>query len=502
MAHVYADLVAQYTETTGTGGYAMTAAVANRRAFGAVLANGDTTDYQVTGVDASGNAAWEVGVGTYASTGATLARTTIRASSTGSAISWGPGVKTVTLVQAAGSFVSTNPANGHIKASGITPANGAIPIGNGVDFTVGTISGTANRVNVTLGAGTIVLSGPQDLHTGASPTFAGQTISTLNTPFTAYTDGTRTLNVGVDSANTSLSAFFNSKNGARFLANNGTVTALAYNSAGLVSVGSRTSAVNGESFIIAPTASSAVGATVKVGIANSGSGDGSPNSVFFGIDGPAFGGVGFLDTAQSGVAAATPVELRTGGSAQVKIIPTASANRCITLTGSNGGDSAISTSAGRLSLMSADNVLNLAGGLEVGTLGSGDRASYVDLHAYGAPNANDYSARIIRAAGTNGALALLNVGTGGFEVWNNFAQHLSVPHVPSANRYPVLYASNGGNPTISTSAGHLFLTSVGGGIVLTNLGIDPSSPLDGMLYYNNATNKFRGYAGGTWVDLH
>lgn len=51
-------------------------------------------------------------------------------------------------------------------------ANGALLIGNGSGMVLATITGTANRVTVTNGAGTITLSGPQDLATGSSPTFA------------------------------------------------------------------------------------------------------------------------------------------------------------------------------------------------------------------------------------------------------------------------------------------------------------------------------------------
>lgn len=43
------------------------------------------------------------------------------------------------------------------------PANGAIDIGNGTAFVRTTITGTANRVTVTNGAGTITLTAPQDL---------------------------------------------------------------------------------------------------------------------------------------------------------------------------------------------------------------------------------------------------------------------------------------------------------------------------------------------------
>ncbi len=54
-----------------------------------------------------------------------------------------------------------------------TPANGQVPIGNGIGLTLATLTGTANRVTVTNGAGAITLSGPQDLHASATPTLGG-----------------------------------------------------------------------------------------------------------------------------------------------------------------------------------------------------------------------------------------------------------------------------------------------------------------------------------------
>lgn len=62
---------------------------------------------------------------------------------------------------------------------GTTPTNGQIPIGNGTNYVAAAITGTANRVTVTNGAGTITLSGPQDLAAASSPTFTGLTVSGL-----------------------------------------------------------------------------------------------------------------------------------------------------------------------------------------------------------------------------------------------------------------------------------------------------------------------------------
>jgi hypothetical protein len=66
-----------------------------------VLADGDTTYYAITN-----DTDWEVGVGTYSTTGPTLARTTILASSNGgSAVSWGAGVKNIFISYAASKAV-------------------------------------------------------------------------------------------------------------------------------------------------------------------------------------------------------------------------------------------------------------------------------------------------------------------------------------------------------------------------------------------------------------
>lgn len=82
--------------------------------------------------------------------------------------------------------------------------DGQLLIGRtGLAPVAGAISGTANRVTVTLGVGTVTLSAPQDIHSAASPTFAGLTLSagltltggtvTVSTPILT---GTQTWNAG------------------------------------------------------------------------------------------------------------------------------------------------------------------------------------------------------------------------------------------------------------------------------------------------------------------
>lgn len=90
------------------------------------------------------------------------------------------------IVSKGGTGAATLTDHGLLVGSGtdaVTPlaaaTNGQIPIGSaGADPVLAEITGTANQVTVTNGAGTITLSLPQNIHTGASPTFAGLTLST------------------------------------------------------------------------------------------------------------------------------------------------------------------------------------------------------------------------------------------------------------------------------------------------------------------------------------
>lgn len=96
MALVYADFTQESTNTTGTGTYTLGGATAPYQAF-SVIGDGNTCTYSVTdGTD------FEVVLGTYALSGTTLTRDSILSSSNGgSAVNWGAGTKTVSLVHAA-----------------------------------------------------------------------------------------------------------------------------------------------------------------------------------------------------------------------------------------------------------------------------------------------------------------------------------------------------------------------------------------------------------------
>jgi hypothetical protein len=146
MPFIVADRVKETTTTTGTGSYTLAGAVANFRAFSSVCANTDTVNYAA--VDNAG-AGWEVGLGTW-STGGTLARTTIYASSNGgSAVNWSAGTREIFLTAAA-TFLASRAASGaNSDITSLTGLTTALSVGQG-----GTGAATLTANNVLLGNGT------------------------------------------------------------------------------------------------------------------------------------------------------------------------------------------------------------------------------------------------------------------------------------------------------------------------------------------------------------
>lgn len=92
MALVVADRVKETTTVTGTGTATLLGASVGFQSF-AVIGNGNTTYYCIAG---QGTSEWEVGIGTYTTSGTTLARTTILSSSNaGALVSFSAGTKDV-----------------------------------------------------------------------------------------------------------------------------------------------------------------------------------------------------------------------------------------------------------------------------------------------------------------------------------------------------------------------------------------------------------------------
>ena len=109
MAFVIADRVRETTTTTGTGTITLAGAVTNFETFTANLSNSDTTYYAI--VDNT-NSDFEVGLGTFTSSGTTLARSTIIASSnSNSAVDFGSGTKDVFITVPASKIVVEDGSN-------------------------------------------------------------------------------------------------------------------------------------------------------------------------------------------------------------------------------------------------------------------------------------------------------------------------------------------------------------------------------------------------------
>jgi len=111
MALVLADRVRETTTTTGTGSVTLLGAFQGYQTF-AVIGNTNTTYYTIA--EQNGNN-WEVGIGTYSTTGPTLARTTVLSSSnSGSLVNFAAGTKDVFVTYPAEYSVTNNPPTQNI----------------------------------------------------------------------------------------------------------------------------------------------------------------------------------------------------------------------------------------------------------------------------------------------------------------------------------------------------------------------------------------------------
>lgn len=132
MALVLADRVKETTTTTGTGTITLAGASTGFQSF-AAIGNGNQTYYTIAG---QGTAEWEVGIGTYTSSGTTLSRTTVLASSnSGSLVNFSAGTKDVFSDYPAGKAVYWDSALGNAAAAPEFSATNGLFVNN---MTVGT----------------------------------------------------------------------------------------------------------------------------------------------------------------------------------------------------------------------------------------------------------------------------------------------------------------------------------------------------------------------------
>lgn len=195
MALILKDRVKVTSTSTGTGTFTLGSAVTGYQDF-SVIGNGNTTYYAI--VDGANNT-WEVGIGTYSSTGPNLSRDTIlESSSGGSAVDFGAGEKSVFVtypaeraVWAGGSNNTVAIANGGTNSTA-TPTDGGVAYGDGDSYQF-TSAGTAGQVLSSNGS-----SAPSWIDV-SSPAKAGGAIIVNNTTASvSYTidTGTNGLSVG------------------------------------------------------------------------------------------------------------------------------------------------------------------------------------------------------------------------------------------------------------------------------------------------------------------
>jgi hypothetical protein len=121
---LFYDRVLETSTTTGTGTYTLAGAVTGYQSFAAV-GNSNTCHYVAFEVDASGNpsGSWEVGVGTYTTSGTTLARTEVIASTnSNNAVSWSAGTRRIALTTPASIAIpSINAPGGRLSLTTAVP---------------------------------------------------------------------------------------------------------------------------------------------------------------------------------------------------------------------------------------------------------------------------------------------------------------------------------------------------------------------------------------------
>jgi len=212
MALVIKDRVKETTTTTGTGAITLAGAATNFQTFTSVLSNADTTFYAI--IDDT-NGAFEVGIGTFASSGTTLTRTTVlESSNSGSAVNLGSGAKQVFMTYPAEKSVFLDASNQLvINGSAVTSTVAELNIIDGGTSATSTTIVDADRV-VLNDNGTMVQVAVTDL----AAYFDDEITAMPNLVTTAATT------VGALNSGSITSGFGSIDNGSSAIATTGTIT--------------------------------------------------------------------------------------------------------------------------------------------------------------------------------------------------------------------------------------------------------------------------------------
>ena len=155
MALVLKDRVQETCTSPGTGDVSLLGATTGYQTFSSAIGNGNTCYYAIAD---QGGANWEVGLGTYVSSGNVLQRTTIFASSnSGSTVNFSTGVQTVFVTYPSSKSVNLDSSNN------VSPL-GTISSGTWQGNPIGVLYG-GTGVTTSTGTGSVVLSNSPALTT-------------------------------------------------------------------------------------------------------------------------------------------------------------------------------------------------------------------------------------------------------------------------------------------------------------------------------------------------
>ena len=149
MALVVKDRVQETSTTTGTGTFTLAGAVSGFQSF-SVIGNANTTYYAIVM-----GSEWEVGLGTYTSSGTTLSRDTIlESSNSGTAVNFSAGTKNVFVTYPA-EKATYQDANGTAIAPQLSASNGLVENANTVsaNYTIQTNYNAMSAGPVTVNSG-------------------------------------------------------------------------------------------------------------------------------------------------------------------------------------------------------------------------------------------------------------------------------------------------------------------------------------------------------------